>query len=238
MIYLPLTTIAILLLVIAIPIGWFIAEFRANRPIRITLGVLAIMCCYGVAAMVGSLSMLSYNAWFGSATKDLINTTVEQVADGELDRVMKVLRALNRQYQPTYENRANYLELVEAATVRMRGDVEITDGSAWDAGSFDHSTWLGHWENDTGFWIIINDVEHPFDVVRSGYPRRKMEAVAISDDCRELTFHEGAEWRHTLKLINKYEVEHEWFDLEKQSVWQTDRLYKLIRPTERLKAIP
>lgn len=227
-----LRAILVLFLVIGIPVAWLIAEFRGNCPVRITLGVIAILCSFGVAAIIGMSSELNYNAWFGGATKDLINTTVEQVENGELDRVMTVLRSLNRQYHPTYENRANYRALVEDATARMRGDVEITEGTPWDAEPFDHSTWPGHWENDTGFWIVINDVERPFDIIRSGYPRMKMAAVALSDDCGVLTFREGSRWRHTLRLVNKYEAEHELFDLEKQSVWQTDHLHKLVRPTQ------
>ena len=221
----------ILLAVIGLPVAWLIAEFKLKRPVRITLGVLAILCSFGVAAIIGMLSELNYNAWYGSATKDLIDTTVNQIEDGQLDRVMTILRSLNRQYHPTYENRANYRELVEDATARMKGDVEISSGGAWNAPPFEHATWVGHWENDTGFWIVINDVGRPFDIIRSGYPRMKMETVSLSEDCRTLTFHEESRWRHTLTLINKYEAKHEWFDLEKQSVWQTDLLHRLIRPT-------
>ncbi len=226
-----LPAMLILLAVIGLPVAWVIAEFRWKRPARITLGVLAILCSFGVASIIGMLSELRYNAWYGSVTKDLIDTTVHQIEDGQFDRVMTVLRSLNRQYHPTYENRANYRDLVGDATARMKGDVAISNGGTWDAPPFEHATWVGHWENDAGFWIVINDVGRAFDIIRSGYPRMTMETVSLSEDCRTLTFHEGSRCRHTLTLINKYEADHEWFDLEKQSVWHTDHLHKLIRPT-------
>ncbi len=228
-----LPAMLILFAVIGLPVAWLVAEVRGKRPARITLGVLAILCSFGVAVIIGMLSELNYNAWYGGATKDLIDTTVTQIEDGQFDRVMTVLRSLNRQYRPTYENRANYRELVEDATARMKGDAEISNGGPWDAPPFEHATWVGHWENDTGFWIVINDVERPFDIIRSGFPRLKMENVSLSEDCRTLTFYdfEGTQCRHTLTLVNKYEAKHEWFDLEKQAVWDVDHLHKLVRPT-------
>lgn len=65
----------------------------------------------------------NYNAWYGGATHDLIRTSVLQIEDGHLERVLKVWRGLDEQYHPTYENRANYNVLVEEATKRMTDDV-------------------------------------------------------------------------------------------------------------------
>lgn len=223
----------VFVIIVGLPIGWFISEFRSSRPLRITLGILAILCSFGVAALVGMLSELNYNAWYGAATEDLINTIVEEIEDGQLDRVMTVLRSINRQYQPTYEEGPdNYLSLAADATSRMRGDTEIEQGSLWDATTFDHSTWLGHWESDIGYWIVIDDDISTYDIERSGYPRLKMNSVVLSDDCKVLTFNEEARWRHTLTLINKYEAKHEWFDIEKNTVWETDYLHKLIRSSQ------
>ncbi len=129
----PLQMLLALFFIVGLPIGWLIAEFNSSRRQRITLGLLSIFCGYVVAAGVGITTKLNYNAWFGFATKDLISTTIEQVEEGQHDRVLTVLRDLDRQYHPTYESRANYLELVKDATARMRGDVEVVEGSDWDA---------------------------------------------------------------------------------------------------------
>jgi hypothetical protein len=228
----PLLALLILIVVIALPIGWFVSEFRARRPVRIVLGFLAILCSFGVATVIGLLSELNYNAWYGATSKDLIDTTITQVEDGNINRVLKVLRGLNSQFIPTYESRAKYRSLVTEATARMRGDAQIEDGSEWDAQPFNSATWLGHWENDTGFWIVIDGVESSFGVVRSGCPGTIMHSVALSEACSVLSFREGTQWRHTLTLKNKYEAIHEWYDLEKNEVWETDHLHKLIRSTE------
>lgn len=222
-----------LVIVVLIPIAWLVSEFFSSLGLRITLGLLAILCSFGVASVIGMLSELNYNAWYGAATKDLIDTTVAEIEDGELDRVMTVLRSVSRQYQPTYEDTpAKYRSLVAEAAARMRGDTEIEKGSEWDAAVFEHSTWLGHWEADSGFWIVIEDALLSYNIVRSGDPGTSINPVILSDNCQVLIFYENSKWKHTLTLLNRYEVEHEWFDIEENTVWQTDRLYKMKRASK------
>lgn len=183
----------------------------------------------GVAYLVGHLSRWNYNAWYGGASKDLVETTVTQIEDGNIDRVMSVLRRLNLDYQPTYENRAHYDELVNDAVSQMKGDDDLQD-TKWDTSPFTQDTWPGHWENETGFWIVINHILD-FDIVRSGDNMPKMTNVELSDDFRSLTFTEGEQWRHELTLKNKYEATHVWRDLTNDTIWQTDTLHKLRRAT-------
>ena len=111
----------------------------------------------------------------------------------------------------------------------MRGDVPIEPGSAWDASAFKSDTWIGHWEDDSGYWLVINDAERPFDIFRSGDPPTKMYSISVSPDFTVLKFKEGNQWSHTLTFKNKYEATHEWFDVGKGTVWKTDTMYKLIR---------
>jgi len=222
--------ILFLISIVIFPI-WIFAEYKQNQSARIILGSLTLFVGLGAAGVISLSNQFDYNWWYGGATKKLINTIVVQVEDGNLDRVMTVLRGVNRQYRPTYENRAGYRELVEEATARMRGEVEIAKDSAWNAPTFDHSSWLGHWEDDASYyWIVIDDVDRPYVIVRSGYPGDTIRDVTVSDDFRSIRYQD---WgiRHTIKLLNKYEAEHECFDLEKQKVLRTDRLYKLIRAT-------
>lgn len=149
--------------------------------------------------------------------------------------MLKVWRGLERQYHPTYENRARYNELVEEATGRMRGDVPIESGALWDATVFTAETWLGHWDDGHGYWIVINDMGRPFDIVQSGQPRAKVHSVSVSPDFTVLKFKEGDQWLHTLTLKNKYEASYQWFDLEKGTVWETRPIYKLITASEEQK---
>lgn len=219
----------IAIIIIGLPIAWLVSEFRGGRVLRIALGLLAIgvvATCWALSTIV---SRFNYNAWYGGATGDLISTSLHEIEDGNLDRVLRVWRGLDQQYHPTYENRARYKQLVEEATRRMRGDVPIESGSPWDASVFTSETWLGHWEDGKGYWIVVNDVGRPFDILQSGQPRPKMHSVTVSPDFTVLKFKEGERWLHTLTLKNKYEAIYEWFDLEKGSVWETGAMYKLIR---------
>ena len=223
-------------IIIAMPVAWLASEFQEKRWLRIATGILAIAVISTCISGVCSLGMrFDYNSWYGSATHDLIRTSLLQIEDGHLERVLKVWRGLDEQYHPTYENRANYNELVEEATQRMRGDVPIEAGSPWDAAPFRAETWAGHWEEDSGFWIVIGNAETPLDIERSGNPRVKMRSVSISPDFTVLKFKEGDQWLHTLTLNNKYKASHEWLDLRTGAVWETRPIYKLIRASEEQK---
>jgi hypothetical protein len=67
-----------------------------------------------VAFVAGSLKSIQYNIYFGDASKKLIDTTVAQLDAGKSDEVLRQLRAVQANYHPTYENRANYKELIDA----------------------------------------------------------------------------------------------------------------------------
>ena len=227
----PPIVVVLITVAVTLPIAWLISEYKGYRFARIALGILAILGGYAFALGARFVTELNYNAWYGFATYELIDTTVREIEDGNLDRVMTVLRSLKRQYHPTYENRANYQTLTEHATARMASNVEISEDSVWNATTFEYSTWLGHWEDDGGYWIVISDVERPYDIYRSGYPGDMMTGVTVSDDFSSIEFFEGSMWKHTVTLVNKYEAEHVWFDLEKKSEWKKERLYKLVRTT-------
>jgi hypothetical protein len=223
----------IVLLVIAVPIIWLVSEFHGGRGLRIGLGILSI----GVVTVVTSgvndvLTRFNYNAWYGSATGELISSSIKQIEDGRTDRVLKVWRGLGQQFHPTYENRAKYSELVEEAVTRIRGDVPIESDSPWDASEFTSEAWVGHWEDGNGYWIVVDAFGQRGDVVQSGQPRAKVHSVSLSPDFKTLKFKEGDLWLHTLTLKNKYEASYEWFDLQKGSIWQTRPIYKLVKPSE------
>jgi hypothetical protein len=95
----------ILLIVIGLPIAWLASEFGTYRGLRVALGLAAVASAMGVAYIVGHLSHFNYNAWYGGASKDLVDTMISEVEDGNIDRVMSVLRRLDLDYQPTYDFR-------------------------------------------------------------------------------------------------------------------------------------
>ena len=115
----------VLLVVVALPVGWFVCEFRCGRGMRLTLGCLAILCSFGVAFIVGSFERFNSNAWFGHASKQLIDATVSELEAGHTDQVLQALRKLQSEYRPTYENRGRYDKLVERAVADMTPDGDM-----------------------------------------------------------------------------------------------------------------
>lgn len=109
-----------LVLVVILPFGWLASELQDRRWLRLTLGTAAILLSFGVAFLVGSLTRLNYNAWYGGATQELIDTTISELEAGNVDRVLVSLRTLKAKYEPTYENRAHYDKLVKETTEKMR----------------------------------------------------------------------------------------------------------------------
>jgi hypothetical protein len=110
----------VLVLVVMTPIAWFASEYQDRRWLRLVLGSAAILLGFGVAFVVGSLERFNSNAWFGSATKELIDVTVHELEAGDKERVLRSLKHLQKQYVPTYEHRARYDHLVQETVAKMR----------------------------------------------------------------------------------------------------------------------
>jgi hypothetical protein len=73
-----------------------------------------------MAFLAGSLERFNSNAWYGFASKKLIDATITELEAGNKDRVLQSLKVLQNKYSPTYENRARYDELVEEAVAQMQ----------------------------------------------------------------------------------------------------------------------
>lgn len=110
---------SILVLTIALPIAWIASEFQKHRGLRILLGGGAIGMSLLVAYGVGSLEHLNANAWYGGASKNLIDTTIEELEAGNTEQVIEELKVLQEQFHPTYENRARYDKLIEEYMSRL-----------------------------------------------------------------------------------------------------------------------
>ncbi|WP_231943820.1 hypothetical protein [Aeoliella mucimassa] len=116
--------------VVLLPILWFVSEFQDKRWPRILLGIGAIGMSYLVASAVGGVQSLGDNAYFGNASQQLVDTTVTQLEADNAEQVLKELKTLQDKYHPTYENRADYEELVEEYSQSFAEDspAETTDG--------------------------------------------------------------------------------------------------------------
>src|ERR1700722_14963481 len=106
--------------VIGCPIAWLASEFQERRWPRILFGIAAIASSFGVAALVGALQMWNANVWYGNATKELVDTTIAELEAGNQTAVLASLKELQRQFEPGYENRLEYNNLIGVAVDRMK----------------------------------------------------------------------------------------------------------------------
>jgi hypothetical protein len=122
------TAIILITITIAIIAAWLLSEFKTEKIwIRCTLGILALTFGIGLAVLIfrdllnlsNSLTKFNYNAHYGFASKQLIDTTVKKIESGETETVLKRLKKLQEKFRPTYENRASYNELVNEAVNDM-----------------------------------------------------------------------------------------------------------------------
>ena len=67
-----------------------------------------------------SVDRLNYNANYGAASAKLIETVIVNVECGNEAALLRELKQLQKQYHPTYENTANYDQLVQDFVDRMK----------------------------------------------------------------------------------------------------------------------
>ena len=70
--------------------------------------------------MVGALQVFNANVYFTQATKDLLSTSVEQLKAGKTDAVIREWSRADGEFHPTYENRADYRQIVDQAIKGMK----------------------------------------------------------------------------------------------------------------------
>jgi amino acid transporter len=113
--------VPVLLIVLILPIAWFISELKnSKKSIRCTLGILAILSCFGVAVLAAQIVRLNYNIWYSSATAKLLDSTINQLENKETKFVIKELKTLREKIPVTYEFKGNYNELAAETTKKMK----------------------------------------------------------------------------------------------------------------------
>ena len=103
-------------------IAWVVLEFNGSgQGKRVVCGLLAMITLTVVAVFATRIfTQFGYNQWYGCATKELVNETIRGIEAGKSDMVLRELKTLQDAYQPTYENRAKYVPLVEQAVKQMK----------------------------------------------------------------------------------------------------------------------
>lgn len=133
-----------LFLIVVAPVAWLISEFQQRAWLRIFLGVLSISMSFLLASLIGMLQHLNYNSSYGTASARLLDTTIAELETGRPDRLLQALRQLRGEFSPTYENRANYDQLVDRFAGQLRAKAPDGDGRETNAtenrnkGSKDH----------------------------------------------------------------------------------------------------
>lgn len=113
--------IAFLLSITAsLPIAWLVADLKARPSIRRTLGIVTIFWSFGVASLVGTLQEFNANVYFTGATKDLLTNSVQALKAGKTEAVIREWSRADGQFEPTYENRARYREIVDQTIEGMK----------------------------------------------------------------------------------------------------------------------
>ncbi len=109
----------IVVMAVVLPLAWFGSEFTSYRWFRLLLGCAAIGTSFLVAYGVGSLEHLNANAWYGEASGNMLDVTIEELERGNSEQVIRELKELQKEFHPTYENRARYDKLIEGYLERM-----------------------------------------------------------------------------------------------------------------------
>lgn len=100
---LPLPVVMTLVLAVLLPVGWLVSEFQSRRWLRILCGVLSLGVCGFLAVAFGTLERLNYNAWYGTASAELIEATVAGIEAGKSKEVVAGLKGLRSDFYPTYQ---------------------------------------------------------------------------------------------------------------------------------------
>jgi hypothetical protein len=103
----------LIFIAIGLSLAWLVSEFYPYRGVRILLAVGLLMFATFVSC-VGTdlLCRFQYNAWYGSASADLIDTTIAEIEAGRSQALLPRLKELRESFRPTYENRNHYDEKV------------------------------------------------------------------------------------------------------------------------------
>lgn len=108
---------------IALVVAWWMAELKPNGKawVRTTLALAVMATVTATTAIVVQMgTRFNDNAWYGFASKELVETIVVELEAGRKEKVLEELKRLRDEFAPTYENRARYDELVIEFRDRMR----------------------------------------------------------------------------------------------------------------------
>jgi hypothetical protein len=106
---------------ILLPILWLASEFSRKIWLRLLLGIASMISALVLADNFGDMGgEFRANSYFAKANTRLIGATVSELEHDKSAAVLASLKQLQQHYQPNYENRSHFDELVEAAVKNMQ----------------------------------------------------------------------------------------------------------------------
>ena len=102
----------IIILALVLPLGWLIAEIKGKVVARRIFGALTIVSACLIGWGVGMLQQLNYNAWYGHASKKLLEGVATSLPSDSPER--KVLEEAAQKFRPTYQDGDRYDLLVDS----------------------------------------------------------------------------------------------------------------------------
>ena len=117
----------VIVIVLAIcPLLWLVAEFQPRIWLRIVLGLGGMAGVFVVSNLLTISRQFEANSYYGFTSKELIESTIDALKNGQSEEVLNELRKLNEEYSPTYENKANYQELVRVLQKTTRTNARMS----------------------------------------------------------------------------------------------------------------
>jgi len=111
--------IFILLVLVAPPAAWLVADIRGRAMTRRAFGILAILCTLVTTYVLASrFSETKCNIEYGGITLELLDASVEQLETGNDRAVLQELRRVQEALNP--KGRWQYKQLVRESVRKMR----------------------------------------------------------------------------------------------------------------------
>ena len=94
---------------------------------------------------------------------------------------------------------------------------------------FEENTWIGTWEDGTGYWIEIRMTPDGLSIMRSGFETKNLKILSLSHKNKILRYKEtrpGISYQHTLILKDTETLSDEWKFVESGKIWKKSILKK------------
>lgn len=224
-------TLIPLLVTVILPLFWLIAEFKAQKTFRMALGIIAFVCALVMIFLMSWITKIEILSPTAESLHKFIETVSDKLEDGNIQKTLSILKVYDAQYDKTTSAQEKYLSELENIPAKLKANEPAYLPEDQNA-TFSKETWNGLWSNDRTNWFYISPNYANYDIFKDGKPPVTMIKVSVSEDFTLLSFQDSDKFRHTLKLHNKYQAEHECYDLLNKKIITNETITKFVFPSE------